>query len=175
MPLEIMETLTHHNTWIYVNYCHHFYCSGHILTILQPGLQALIIHIDNIFFKILSILGNIIIWFFLMLPILFTSLNQSIWISFSDNGSNSEPPEMCDVCMHKKERERERERERKRESGIKKYWEWSFIYPERNKWNVNFLQNSTLHIQHTHSSEFSIGQNTSATPLLIWPEATEFK
>ena len=44
-----------------------------------------------------------------------------------------------------------------------------FIKSEmNNEWNINFLQNSSPGTQHTYSSEFSIGWNTSKTPLLTW-------
>ena len=36
-----------------------------------------------------------------------------------------------------------------------------------NEWNINFLQNSPLGIQHTHFSEFSIGQNVFQTTFFI--------
>ena len=36
-----------------------------------------------------------------------------------------------------------------------------------NEWNIDFLQNSPLGIQNIHSSEFSISQSISETPILI--------
>ena len=36
-----------------------------------------------------------------------------------------------------------------------------------NEWNISFLQNSPLGIQHTYSSECPIGQNSSKTFLFI--------
>ena len=36
-----------------------------------------------------------------------------------------------------------------------------------NEWNINFLQNRSFGIQYTYSSEFSVGQKTSETQLLV--------
>ena len=50
---------------------------------------------------------------------------------------------------------------------FKKYQDWEM----NDHWNINFLQNCLLSIQHTYSSEFSIDQCTSETSLFIWCEA----
>ena len=42
-----------------------------------------------------------------------------------------------------------------------------------NEWNVGFLQNSPLGIQHTYSTKFPIGQRTSETLFLIWHKALQ--
>ena len=41
-----------------------------------------------------------------------------------------------------------------------------------NDWNINFLQDSPLDIQHTYFSEFSISQSTFETPLLMLYESS---
>ena len=56
---------------------------------------------------------------------------------------------------------------------FKKYRDSSCIRQDRNdnEWNINFLQNSALAIQHKYSSEFSIGWSNSETFIVIRCEA----
>ena len=43
-----------------------------------------------------------------------------------------------------------------------------------NEWNVHFLQNDSLGIKHTYSSEFSTGWSTTEVPLFIWCDSVPF-
>ena len=46
------------------------------------------------------------------------------------------------------------------------------IYPEKHEQRIEYvIQNCSLDIQHTYSSEFSSGQSTYEIPFLIWYEA----
>ena len=50
--------------------------------------------------------------------------------------------------------------------------EVAFTKIEKNEeWNVSFLQNTPLTIQHTYSCQFSIDRTTFETSLFIWCEA----
>ena len=53
---------------------------------------------------------------------------------------------------------------------FKKFWDKAlFTKTEiRNVWNVHFLENSPLEVQHAYLSKYSINWSTFETSLLIW-------